>query len=671
MYQERKPMKLSDESTSIRTIKTLLPILFLVLSIVPLIVVSAVNYYYANNQMTAKINDGLEATSKMTAEVIDAWLNEKIDKLNDLGKNPIIQTGDGQQIMELMKSEINAWPEAELIFWVDETGQQFSSLGTSNNLKDRDYFQHAIKGETWVSNLVIAKSTGNKIFVVAVPVTTPTGPSVLAISVKAEYLRKMIANAKYGNSGYAVILDYAGAAVAHPDEKMVGNNYLETATESLKTGLQTMLSQKGSGYIEYLYNDGSQKLAAYSTFKNAEWYVLLSQPANEVYDITGSLMRTNLGVTLISIIIVAIIAIFISRQLSQPLSALVNKTDILATGNLQVDIEDNSSIGELQLLGRSLKTMVKNTGGVIRSLQNAITNVDSYVRDISEATENTAQVSDQVAISINQISSGAQETVNDLTSIAAAVSNTGNQMNLLAQNISVISQTTEETVDNTRQGEQVMQELTDRMQETNNKSQLVQTLMDRLTAQAEQINGITSVIANIAEQTNLLALNAAIEAARAGDAGRGFAVVADEVRKLAEASSTQANEIAALIKQITLDVSTAVTATMETAKLISEQTSIGDKARERFKQIADETLRVAELLHDAEAKAGIVQEQTQAINSRIENIVSISQESAAASEEIAASTQQMTASTQTVGQNLKELIAMMDSLKEETKKFVV
>ncbi len=57
--------------------------------------------------------------------------------------------------------------------------------------------------------------------------------------------------------------------------------------------------------------------------------------------------------------------------------------------------------------------------------------------------------------------------------------------------------------------------------------------MSALTADADKVDTIASVIEEVASKTNLLALNATIEAARAGDAGRGFAVVAQEVKMLA------------------------------------------------------------------------------------------------------------------------------------------
>jgi len=56
------------------------------------------------------------------------------------------------------------------------------------------------------------------------------------------------------------------------------------------------------------------------------------------------------------------------------------------------------------------------------------------------------------------------------------------------------------------------------------ESKRVQLTMDKVSAEAQKINEMVTIIKGVADQTNLLALNASIEAARAGEQGRGFAV---------------------------------------------------------------------------------------------------------------------------------------------------
>lgn len=126
------------------------------------------------------------------------------------------------------------------------------------------------------------------------------------------------------------------------------------------------------------------------------------------------------------------------------------------------------------------------------------------------------------------------------------------------------------------------------------KSEALNEMMNKTTANVEQmekltnmIEGFAGVIAGIANKTNMLALNASIEAARAGEHGRGFAVVAKQVGELAAQSASSSKEIKETIQSIQGFTAEMVTGMENLSKAMEEQKAIVAEIQQAFKDIRD------------------------------------------------------------------------------------
>lgn len=138
----------------------------------------------------------------------------------------------------------------------------------------------------------------------------------------------------------------------------------------------------------------------------------------------------------------------------------------------------------------------------------------------------------------------------DLGSITGAMSNVSRQANETAAAVAVTSNNVQSVAAGAEEFAASISELSRHASQAKIAADAAVTRAEEaggivrgLTATAERIGEVVSVIRSIADQTNLLALNATIEAARAGAAGRGFAVVATEVKALASQSSRATEDI--------------------------------------------------------------------------------------------------------------------------------
>ncbi len=174
----------------------------------------------------------------------------------------------------------------------------------------------------------------------------------------------------------------------------------------------------------------------------------------------------------------------------------------------------------------------------IRSMRDKLREAMTDIYTTSEAVDGNA----------GDIAAGNQELSSRTEQQAAALQQTSASME-------EVTATVRQTADSVAQAKELVRSAGETSQAGQQAIGNAVNSMQEISAEADKITDIVTLIDSIAFQTNILALNASVEAARAGEHGRGFAVVAGEVRQLANRSATAAHEIKGLINASNAQVS--------------------------------------------------------------------------------------------------------------------
>jgi len=214
----------------------------------------------------------------------------------------------------------------------------------------------------------------------------------------------------------------------------------------------------------------------------------------------------------------------------------------------------------------------------------------------------------------------------------------------------------------------------DTLIEKSNKTKLstneVNTIIQDMNESTKQIDTISETLVSITEQTNLLSLNASIESARAGEAGKGFSVVAREISKLADQSKISTEEIKKIIASIQKKSVAALNA-IKSESVVNEQDLTVGQTKKLFTQILKSIEIMINKVDEVKISIIDINDKKQSTVSEIENISSISEQTASSSQQVTASTEEITAAMEEFTKHSSELQILAEELDAEIKKFKI
>jgi len=334
-----------------------------------------------------------------------------------------------------------------------------------------------------------------------------------------------------------------------------------------------------------------------------------------------------ISVTVAALLLGALAAWWIARQIAVPLRQVLVSANRIAQGDLSHDIqvERRDELGQLQRtisdMNRNLRSLISGIGDSARQVASAATQLSAVTEHSHTGINHQKDETDQVATAMNEMLATTQEVARHAEQASVAA----NEADLQAS-----------------AGEKVVTQAVEQISQLADEMALAGRAMLALQQESQKIGSVLDVIKSVSQQTNLLALNAAIEAARAGTAGEGFAVVADEVRSLAQRTQESAEEIEGLIQGLQ-------TGTQQVADIMDSSRSLTDYSVGLTRDAGDALAAIARtvsVIQEMNPQIAAAAEQQSAvaeeINRSVLKVRDVSEQTAAASEETAAASVQLT-----------------------------
>ncbi|MEN3112313.1 methyl-accepting chemotaxis protein [Uliginosibacterium paludis] len=328
-----------------------------------------------------------------------------------------------------------------------------------------------------------------------------------------------------------------------------------------------------------------------------------------------------LGVSVLSLLIIAGFSIMLAREL---------QTRLAHMSNFMTHVADS-----LDLTGRGKIVRTDELGKVGQAINLLMDKLTASLRSIAANADAVAASAERLATSSTQVATASSNQSEASSSVAATVEEMTVSINHVSDQAGEADRLAAHSEKLAKEGGAVILQTASDIHDIAESVRHAAELIASLEASSKQISGVVAVIRDVADQTNLLALNAAIEAARAGEQGRGFAVVADEVRKLAERTGHSTQEIASTIETMNEKAARAVSS-------MNRAVSKVDVGVQRARDTSASIQLISDGCHDAGETVGeisnAIREQGTATNNiaaQIERIAQMSEESSAAAGETA------------------------------------
>lgn len=574
-----------------------------------------VMYQISADKINSLSVENYEVSTANTANQLKVWMEEQARLVSNQAMCMEIEDSyNSAKLSDYLMEVVNEYNSEGVIYDLYYTSSDNVMVAGSGYVPDpdvdftqRDWYLEAIeKDGVAYSTPYLDADSGKTVITLSQKVMDgTTAKGVLAADIFVDTLIEMVNSQSMPTDSYCFLVDSAGGVVNHPSDIFQYQNDepigLGNGTYSEYKKIEQTL-QNGNTTVTIKDYDDVMRTFYINDMSGCEWKVISAISNKVIASQTVSLRTISIIILLISIVVLVLVIIALTSAIVRPIKNLT-----LQVKEGRSSDKAKTSIKEINQLSEEFSRLMGNLQNLLGICDNAKNNLGNYGTMIQETatsvTTGAQNVSSQMSEIVNTLNEQADEMQKkqiNLQSFDDSISSFRNQFEIMEQNMSTMLAQLAKSVESAGRLRKISDVSKVHLEE-------IYEDVTELKGMSAHISEILSTIVNISSQTNLLALNASIEAARAGEAGKGFAVVADEIRILSTNTADATGNISTQIISI--------------QNLIEKIVSVITASASDFKENAEESSVVRNLLVDINASVSETEQMNQNLNSSLQGFV--------------------------------------------------
>jgi PAS domain S-box-containing protein len=394
------------KSEKFHSLTATLTIALLALSLTTLLISSGMQAFFSYQDRQNIIIDQQNSIAQKAADEVRKFIDAKSSIL-DAASHFTDLTEIGREEQKLVLEKLLGFdPSFRQVVLLDAKGQELEiasrlSNSASGNLSGRtgsDMLSLVGMGRTYISPVYIDEVTSEPMIVMAVPATDVFGDfkGLLIAEVNLKFMWDMIDRMKIGKSGTAYVVDRQGTLIAYSDISLVLKGEKLIRLKEVRDFIENpgVLNEKDAELTR-----GIKETNVFSNFISLgtpDWAVITEIPVSEAYEPIIQQFKITLLIVIANILLVILIAGYISKRITKPIMVLNNAANEIGKGNFNpvIRVGSNDEIGQLASAFNTMARELKKTTvskdyveNILKSMFDmlVVTNPDGKIQIVNQA----------------------------------------------------------------------------------------------------------------------------------------------------------------------------------------------------------------------------------------------------------------------------------------------